>query len=74
MSYRNDQHNKKPFLCGFDDCDKGFISIKHLQHHQLIDHKGAIEENDGDNIIYMGTSKMGKNMCKMVLRSSKLLI
>ena len=60
LSHRNDQHNKKPFLCGFDDCDKGFISIKQLQHHQLIHHKGAIEEDDGDNIIYMGDIQDGE--------------
>eukprot|EP00092_Neocalanus_flemingeri_P030771 GFUD01033420.1.p1 GENE.GFUD01033420.1~~GFUD01033420.1.p1 ORF type:complete len:904 (+),score=181.26 GFUD01033420.1:107-2713(+) len=55
LVHRNDHHNKKPFICGFDLCDKGFLSIKHLQHHQLLKHKGAIEEVDeGDNIIYMG--------------------
>lgn len=44
-----------PFLCGFDSCNEGFITIKHLQQHQLIHHKGAVEEDDQDeNVIYVG--------------------
>ena len=56
LTNRNtEQQHKKPFICGFDGCDEGFISIKHLQHHQLNEHKGAIEEeHEGDDIIFQG--------------------
>jgi len=53
-SHVTNMHSRQPFICGFQDCDLDFSSIASLQHHQVAQHQGEVEEEEGDQVIYMG--------------------